>query len=669
MTNHVTIGIFGCVSAGKSTLLKTILGEDYTPSKKRKTTLVPQVYRECVRFPLISIDDYESPSAIKNKNDIINEKLSTKMNEGQSIELEDVVPLVHSIKRIETFLIRNELNPETFIQIYDIPGLNDSLSKNVFFEWIRNNFNLFDIVIFVTDIDKGLNNCDEMDILDLLIECIKIEGDKGKNIGIIPVINKCDNVRYDKKSNEMSFRDENEDDNEENEDEEIYNQANNILKGKLKNMCNFIPLSAELGFIYSLIIKQSNTSDSLRLPVNYFNILGEYEYGKRKWKESDKEGKNRKIAKIASKLDNNDHAMYCLYNTGYYFLRDKIQTIIKDNQGNYAYNHFIDKVNMITDIDIIDEYLDNLMEMINEQHGLAACYDIQLRTKMDLINNSIKLLSQYYEVEMKKINDIITSSKVLIDDNIKWDDYIVVHNYLFELKNINHKISSTIKLFDANISEDIIQDNIRFGTHIINNLENVRMRSIINYEWNPDTYHEQKRIYDVISTFQDKDELIKSVFKRIFQLNHNLFFEYFHGVSPTDNDVIKLVKKHLEEEDVVQILMNLIYRFIDSRSQIFIKNKIVNPLDNPGFYLMKSYSLILNKYFESIRHRINREFLSLLDDLIDMRVAEIRNEYNKHINENIVKYTSWMLPTDDDNELEIETEIYLLKSLINPKLT
>ena len=40
----INIGLFGCVSVGKSTFLNAIAGKQYSDAEIKKTTMVPQVY-------------------------------------------------------------------------------------------------------------------------------------------------------------------------------------------------------------------------------------------------------------------------------------------------------------------------------------------------------------------------------------------------------------------------------------------------------------------------------------------------------------------------------------------------------------------------------------------------------------------------------------------------
>lgn len=84
-------------------------------------------------------------------------------------------------------------NKNISFNIYDIPGLNDARTKEVYFQYIDNNFHKFNIVMFIVDINSSLNSSDEIDILNLIIKNIKKH--ISKNIHILVLLNKADDMR------------------------------------------------------------------------------------------------------------------------------------------------------------------------------------------------------------------------------------------------------------------------------------------------------------------------------------------------------------------------------------------------------------------------------------------------------------------------------------------
>jgi predicted GTPase len=91
----------------------------------------------------------------------------------------------------------NVLKKDVNFAIWDIPGLNDARTKNIYFEFINDNFIKFDVVIFMVDIKSALNTSDEMDILNMIITNIKTSKVKGKDVKLLVVTNKCDDMEMD----------------------------------------------------------------------------------------------------------------------------------------------------------------------------------------------------------------------------------------------------------------------------------------------------------------------------------------------------------------------------------------------------------------------------------------------------------------------------------------
>ncbi len=211
----IKIGLFGAVSVGKSMLLNAIAGVQYSDSEIKKTTMIPQAYTEKSDTTTIS-----EPSYIRTKNKEINEHVSSEIETG-SFSLSKCQVLHHSIGKLYDLVENSDNSDDTQIVIYDTPGLNDSASKDIYFSWVKNNLEMFDIIIFVTDILHGLNNSDEVEILQLLIESLKNSKSR-----MICVINKCDDIYFDQQQNDLVFEDK--------EKENIYIQANNILYELIK---------------------------------------------------------------------------------------------------------------------------------------------------------------------------------------------------------------------------------------------------------------------------------------------------------------------------------------------------------------------------------------------------------------------------------------------------
>ena len=187
--NQINIAILGAVSAGKSTLLNTIFAETYSQCKIKRTTMTPQIYFE-YHGPGIK----KSSKSIKEENKRINDNLIKKTENGEKITMQDIKENLYIVPKVTKF---TELEKEINLTIYDIPGLNDRDTKELYFQYIKDNFYKFDILFFVVDINSALNTSDEGDILNRLVQNCKDNYDK-YNIHnkLIILANKCDAMQY-----------------------------------------------------------------------------------------------------------------------------------------------------------------------------------------------------------------------------------------------------------------------------------------------------------------------------------------------------------------------------------------------------------------------------------------------------------------------------------------
>ena len=236
------------------------------------------------------------------------------------------------------------------INIYDIPGLNDSASKNIYFEWVRQNIKLFDIIIFITDISRGLNNSDEIEVLNLLLASMT-----KSNTRMICLMNKCDDIYYDSEQNDLVF--------EEKEQENIYIQANNILADVAKShgfekdnkrLTAFIPISAENCFIYRALIR----NPLCELDLIHQNRLCKNECGSNQWKKMNSDEKELMFKKIIQDLSETYDTK--IRDTGYLSVKEIIQNTIITNKMEFLMNHMEGDIK-----DLIIPTIENVVEYIN----------------------------------------------------------------------------------------------------------------------------------------------------------------------------------------------------------------------------------------------------------------------------------------------------------------
>jgi small GTP-binding protein len=421
---EINIGLFGAVSVGKSTFLNAVSGQHYSDAEIKKTTMVPQVYIE-------SENEKTNAQIIRRNNREINETILRDIDLNK-FNLEKCQPLYHNIDKLCDLFDPDIIDPNLKINIYDIPGLNDSASKNIYFEWVKQNIKLFDIIIFMTDINRGLNNSDEIDILNLLMDSMK-----KYNIKMICLMNKCDDIYFDQQLNDLVF--------EEKEQENIYIQANDLLVDIAKKYgfeCTdnyftpFFPISSENCFIYRALMK----NPSQKLDSIYQNRLCKNECGPNQWKKMTPEEKDLMFEKILLNLKNTYNGK--ILDTGYLSVKAVIQNTIIANKLLFAMNH-------------IENDLKEL-EMTNIEN----------------ISTFIKIINKYV-VKLSQIKNLMETDNCLLPNKLipQNETLVEMDNCLFPTKLIPHN-----KTFKSKFSYTIFWKNIQ--TTISNYIDSVNKLNI-----------------------------------------------------------------------------------------------------------------------------------------------------------------------------------------------
>ena len=184
---NINIMITGPVSAGKSTLINLLFVEQFSDMKIKRTTAVPQVYHEVTDLEQVNASDVKS---ILYKNREINTDIMKKTeNPHYKLRQEDIREIEYYVPKLFDFL---DLRKDVVLTIYDTPGLNDSRTKNIYYEYINNVFNKLNIIIFVLDINSAMNTSDENDILRMIITNIKTNKMKyNTDTKLVVLLNKC----------------------------------------------------------------------------------------------------------------------------------------------------------------------------------------------------------------------------------------------------------------------------------------------------------------------------------------------------------------------------------------------------------------------------------------------------------------------------------------------
>ena len=276
--NQINVAICGPVSAGKSTLLNSLFVASYSDMKIKRTTMTPQVYYET------KTEDKKSTKEIKEKNREINEKLSKK--KGSELTISDIEETVYTVPPIKGLV---DLESEVYLTVYDIPGLNDAQTKDVYFQYMDNNFYKFDVILFVVDINSALNTSDEIFILERILKNSKKNLEEfGIQNKLVVVANKCDDLCFNEDTESYELLDE--------EQTEMYEQIHTMVQERTESLFpemdyTIVPLSSEDSYIYRMY----NENPAYELDIKHLNKFGCNEYGKSRW---NKLSPSRKIEMI-----------------------------------------------------------------------------------------------------------------------------------------------------------------------------------------------------------------------------------------------------------------------------------------------------------------------------------------------------------------------------------
>ncbi|AZL89121.1 hypothetical protein QKC54_gp0721 [Megavirus baoshan] len=245
---EINIGIFGPSCSGKSTLINCMTKSQLSNTGSNKTTYIPQVY----------VEDCNNNFSYEIINQInINETMKY-LAYPQILKSTVFNPIFHKTTGFWDFLSNNlvetavetvndneisqhisdefiyRVKPMIKLNIWDMPGFDDTVDNDIYIKWLNSNIDIFDIIIYVTDINQCLDKFTTFNFLKQLISKYDFK--------MICLINKCDEMYFDPEIGKFSF------DNI--DDQDIYLKINNLVAQNISdiNLKNytitpFIPLT------------------------------------------------------------------------------------------------------------------------------------------------------------------------------------------------------------------------------------------------------------------------------------------------------------------------------------------------------------------------------------------------------------------------------------------
>ena len=630
---NLNIAIVGCISSGKSTLLNSIFIEQHSNMKIKRDTMVPQVYKE-------TNDEtkYKSKEEILKENIAINEKYQVD-SESEFI-LDECDEVEHFIPKNNNFI---EMDEEVFINYYDIPGLNDCATKDIYYEWFTKNFYRFDMIIYIVDINSAMNTSDEKDILNIIkTNIINMKENEGRDIKLIILVNKCDDLVFTDTitslhiNNEYFTLDDDELDG-------MYKQIQTVFNNNLKDTdikYEVTPISAIDIFVY----RHLQNKPDIELDIKLLNKFGENEFGRRVWKRMNIEEKKEKIHHHFKDKDNYNEA---LKNNGFINMVLTIKNILNDDD---QFNIFSDKIKNrlsllanninLENVDEIIEKYTNIYDRIEHLNNIYKqsstnlysifvnnmkyniCYLI--KTYMFFNNNNIydlEKLEKYKDLLKKFYFNIDITSYPLMNINEE-------NNNVNEVGNIKCLLDNIIKSISQLQNEFYIKEISVYGEAF-----NIFPNNLIdNYleKLNNNNYDEFEKLIDNIFILLLKDNNILNSYIELNKDNQSNFIKFCNYVNEKHNyPLIKVL------ENIEKWLLNIyiVKRFIENENN---KYNVMYP------YLIQ-YNLIKNNFYKKDKNPFYKKLfimnagavyydLSIEDlDLIDEEenIIQVFNYYRK----------------------------------------
>lgn len=265
---NINICFVGGVSTGKSTILNAIFCEQLTQCKIKRTTMVPTVYIE----NSVSSNPFESDSeSIYKKISEKNQDIIEKTENGHKLSKDEYSELVFNVGKLDINILQ-----DSFVNVYDIPGLNDARTKDVYYEYLDNNFHKFNLVIFLVDIHSGLNTSDEIDMVNFITNNTRQQLEQNnRKIYTLVVVNKADDMQLDEEHDKLVIT---------GELGEMYDQVSKTLhcefdkKNISEHLVGIIPLCAIDAYLYRMVKKHGR---SFKLSPEQILKIGVNENGKK----------------------------------------------------------------------------------------------------------------------------------------------------------------------------------------------------------------------------------------------------------------------------------------------------------------------------------------------------------------------------------------------------
>jgi GTPase Era involved in 16S rRNA processing len=474
---NINIAILGPVSAGKSTFFNSLYSNTCSDMKRKKTTMLPQIYKIFKDTKLV-----DSTDTIYNKNKESNEKILKLRENGQFNVDTDFVELVHHIAPIPDFI--SIPDKDTNYAILDMPGLNCG-GDTLYYDYIKKISKTIDIYLLVFDINSGLNTTDEINILQLVVEQIQ----KNSNGYIHILINKCDDIQFDGEKIELG-------DEELNELYERCIETINKHCQKIMDKVSISPLCSSKLYIYRGVKNNISMIDENQLD----NIIRN-ECGKQELKKLEDCSKKRKF--ISGLIKKNQTSLYddWMNNTGYNMFIKCIDKIMQ-NYSDIIFYHINNDILKLNDIPKDNNYFDTIYSNVSEINlriKKANKYSKDKKTPEYLTNN-LNIVNNGLNNYLIQGQNTYSGSTIEIVNLFlqKIDEYYFLIKNLF-VSNPMEKSKNALKDKRFNLLCEKLKNNFDYDIFFELLLENI--------------LHDELFIDSITNTFSKSPDDFKNIIK------------------------------------------------------------------------------------------------------------------------------------------------------------
>jgi GTP-binding protein EngB required for normal cell division len=444
---NICLAILGPVSAGKSTLLNALFANTYSEMRRKKTTMLPQIYQTSCH----ASDHPTQATKILEQNTRSNREVLASRDAGTFDS--KLIESIHYVCPIDGFITIPD--PHATYQIIDMPGLNCGGGDDMYYKYLDTKAPEIDIYVLVFDLNTGLGTTDEIRVLEQVNQWVRMNPHSRVHV----LINKSDGMRIDRETNEISFDDD--------ELDGLYRVCvENVHRYMPDSGVRVSPICASSLYVYRGATHSIGSLDEMQIDKLIREESGKKELGQLKTRAM-KENHLSMIVRDQAKYDE------LIWATGYGLLCASINQII-----GHGYRAMIDAhiardmialssepwSTVISGLSGICDRLTNLTG-IGGERGIAGVIRVLCR---DHVNNLIGSFDWICVADKPFDADVLCMSVRWIDDLTELHgkitqcidgDWIVLQQTIDKIKEL--RIKSLNASLRSQYNEDVLSELVR----------------------------------------------------------------------------------------------------------------------------------------------------------------------------------------------------------------